>query len=179
MKTGIYAKSLPGWKQLWPSLRPSFPRWWLVGIITIALSASSCSSSKSISEKQERDSLIINERYEKLPIRIPESKVNLQIPALNLPKLPQGASYSDKQGQANVKVRVENDTVYIEASCDEIIAEMERMEREIYYLKDTAESLLEEKKPPEIGIKTVIKWFSVGFLLGIIITVITITKLKK
>ncbi|MDH8702361.1 hypothetical protein M2138_001723 [Dysgonomonadaceae bacterium PH5-43] len=179
MKTENYIRSSPGWRRLSLSLKPFFPRWWLVGIIILALSVSSCSSSKSISEKQEAEIVEIKEKYERLPIRIPESKVNLQIPMANLPTLPQGAGYTNKQGQANVKVTAENDTIYIEASCDEVIADLEKAEREISYLKEKTELESEEKKPPEIGIKTILRWFSLGLVIGIIITIITIRKLKK
>lgn len=98
---------------------------------------------------------------------------------MDLPKLPPGSAYTNKQGQANVKVRAENDTIYVEATCDEITAHLERMEREISHIRELAETKQEEKEPPSTGIKTIIKWFLSGVLTGGIIAIIVIRKIRK
>jgi len=62
---------------------------------------------------------------------VPESKAHLTIPVKDIPSLPVGASFSEKSGQANVKVRIENDTIYVDVVCDSLIRRIEYYEMEL------------------------------------------------
>ena len=124
------------------------------------------------------------------PVTIPMSAVTLTIPTDSLRLLPAGASYTDRSGQASVKVvrraatTTEPEYIYVYATCDSLQLQCERYERTIRNLhKDYGEQLsglkirlaeanqelqeLEEKPPNPIG--TSFKWFVYGLLGGFLI----------
>ena len=123
-------------------------------------------------------------------VKVPMSAVTLTIATDSLRSLPAGASYSERSGQASVKVSrkaataTEPEYIYVYASCDSLELQCERYERTIRNLhKDYGEQLnglkirlaeskqelreLEEKPPNPIG--TSFKWFVYGLLGGILI----------
>ena len=108
---------------------------------------------------------------------IPASKVNLSIPVKDIPSLPVGASFSEKNGQANVKVRIENDTIYVDAVCDSLIRRVEYYEMELNRMHSERETLLkiEEKN----NVQITFKWCLIGFIAGVVITIIVFINLKK
>ncbi len=135
-----------------------------------------------------------------VPMRVPKSEVSLTIATDSLRRLPVGASYSERSGQASVKVSrkaataTEPEYIYVYATCDSLQLQCERYERTIRNLhKDYGEQLnglkirlaeskqelqeLEEKPPNPIG--TALKWYLAGLVSGIIGTIIIFIKLKK
>lgn len=121
------------------------------------------------------------------PVKVPMSAVTLTIATDSLRSLPAGASYSERSGQASVKVSrkaataTEPEYIYVYATCDSLQLQCERYERTIRNMhKDYGEQLsglkirlaeanqelheLEEKPPNPIG--TSFKWFVYGGLLG-------------
>jgi hypothetical protein len=134
------------------------------------------------------------------PVKVPMSEVSLTIATDSLRRLPVGASYSERSGQASVKVSrkaataTEPEYIYVYATCDSLQLQCERYERTIRNLhKDYGEQLnglkirlaeskqelqeLEEKPPNPIG--TALKWYLAGLVSGIIGTIIIFIKLKK
>ena len=124
------------------------------------------------------------------PVRVPMSSVTLTIATDSLRSLPAGASYSERSGQASVKVSrkaataTEPEYIYVYATCDSLQLQCERYERTIRNMhKDYGEQLsglkirlaetsqelheLEEKPPNPVG--TSFKWFVYGLLGGFLI----------
>ncbi len=124
------------------------------------------------------------------PVKVPMSAVTLTIATDSLRSLPAGASYSERSGQASVKVSrkaataTEPEYIYVYATCDSLQLQCERYERTIRNLhKDYGEQLnglkirlaeskqelreLEEKPPNPVGMS--FKWFVYGLLGGILI----------
>jgi hypothetical protein len=111
---------------------------------------------------------------------VPEAKVNLTVPIPNLLNLPAGAVFSEKSGRANVSVKKENDSIFIMASCDSLQALCEYYEREMTRIRgDTLVSKTTLEKEVSTGVKSPIKQFSIGFIAGVILTIIISIKLKK
>ena len=133
-------------------------------------------------------------------MRVPMSSVTLTIATDSLRSLPAGASYSERSGQASVKVSrkaataTEPEYIYVYATCDSLLLQCERYERTIRSLhKDYGEQLngmvtrlaearqevqeVKEKPPNVIG--TALKWYFYGLLSGILVTIIIFIKLKK
>ena len=131
------------------------------------------------------------------PVRVPMSAVSLTIATDSLRSLPSGASYSERSGQASVKVSrkaataTEPEYIYVYASCDSLELQCERYERTIRNLhREYGERLNEmqgrlaatvsqhteqaEKPPNAIG--TALKWYFYGLLSGIIGTIIIFIK---
>ena len=134
------------------------------------------------------------------PVKVPMSAVTLTIATDSLRSLPAGASYSERSGQASVKVSrkaataTEPEYIYVYASCDSLLLQCERYERTIRNLHRNygeqlrgMETLLaaarqevqELKEKPPNGIGTALKWYLAGLVSGIIGTIIIFIKLKK
>ena len=134
-----------------------------------------------------------------VPLRVPKSEVSLTIATDSLRSLPPGASYSDRNGQASVKVSrlaatpTEPEYLYVYASCDSLELQCERYERSIRTLHQDYADLLseacrsfaatasqhsEQKEKPPNGVLTALEWYFYGLLSGILATIIFI-KLKK
>lgn len=134
------------------------------------------------------------------PVKVPMSSVTLTIATDSLRSLPAGASYSERSGQASVKVSrkaataTEPEYIYVYASCDSLQLQCERYERQIRNLHSqyderlnemqnrlaaTSHELEEVKEKPPNAIGTALKWFFYGLLSGILATIIIFIKLKK
>ena len=128
------------------------------------------------------------------------SAVTLTIATDSLRSLPAGASYSERSGQASVKVSrkaataTEPEYIYVYASCDSLELQCERYERTIRNLhreygerlnemqgrlSATSHELEELKEKPPNVIGTSLEWYFAGLLSGIIGTIIIFIKLKK
>lgn len=75
---------------------------------------------------------------------VPMSEVKLEIPMTNLRDLAEGAGYYKKSGQATVGVRASGDTVYIDATCDSLLARVSYYERQNANLKRVLEAANEK-----------------------------------
>ena len=135
------------------------------------------------------------------PMKVPMSAVTLTIATDSLRSLPAGASYSERSGQASVKVSrkaataTDPEYIYVYASCDSLQLQCERYERQIRNLHSqygerqkemqnhmvaTSHELDEVKEKPPNAIGTALKWCFYGLLLsGISAAIILFIKLKK
>jgi len=133
-------------------------------------------------------------------VTVPMSSVSLTISTDSLRSLPNGASYSERSGQASVKVTrraataEEPEYIYVFASCDSLELQCERYERQIRNLRSEyskrerdmqrSDAAMErhhseqEEKPPN-GVLTSLKWYFYGLLSGIILSVMFIVNLKR
>lgn len=172
MKTENYIGLFPGWKGLC--------RWLaLASIMLNALFVVSCGSTKKMTESARVtvDSVLLKEVRQVINIPIPQSKVELKIPTQNLHSLPPGASFSEKKGQASVKVEAIGDTVYVSVTCDSLQVQCERYEKELTRIRnDTDRQVTEIKKN---SVQTLFKWCLIGFVAGIISTITVIIIKKK
>lgn len=119
-------------------------RFFLAAIFPIALSMSSCCATKQIAQQSHRevkDSVIIREVREITPVKIPESKVEMEIPVENLRKLPEGSSYTEKSGQAKVVVKYvpQTETVFVYATCDSLQVLCENLKRDLIRVRSDSE----------------------------------------
>lgn len=158
-------------------------RFFLAVIFPIALSISSCCATKQIaqeSHREVRDSVVIREVRETIPVKIPESRVEMEIPVENLRNLPEGSSYSEKSGQANVVVKYvpQTETVFVYATCDSLQILCENLQREMLRIRFDA-----EKEKTEIRVDNFRKGFWVGVIslsvLAILIGAAWITIKRK
>lgn len=172
MKTENCIGLFPGWKGLC--------RWLaLASIMLNALFVASCGSTKKMTESARAtvDSVLLKEVRQVINIPIPQSKVELKIPTQSLHSLPPGASFSEKKGQAGVKVEAIGDTVYVSATCDSLQVQCERYEKELTRIRsDTERQVTEIKKN---SVQTLFKWCLIGFVAGIISTITVIIIKKK
>ena len=172
MKTENCIGLFPGWKGIC--------RWLaLASIMLNALFVASCGSTKKMTESARAtvDSVLLKEVRQVINIPIPQSKVELKIPTQNLHSLPPGASFSEKKGQAGVKVEAIGDTIFVSATCDSLQVQCERYEKELTRIRsDTERQATEIKKN---SVQTLFKWCLIGFVAGIISTITVIIIKKK
>ena len=201
----------------WPVLGKLLTVLTVASIVTTALFLSGCAISRkgrvpALTEREEmlsenvsasqfrRDSVseLLEVRTE--PLKVPMSSVTLTIATDSLRRLPSGASYAERSGQANLKVSRKAATeqapeyIYVYASCDSIELQCERYERQIRDLhsqygdrvnemqgcfRSTSYEPEDVKENPPNAIGTALKWYLYGLLSGIIVTIIIFIKLKK
>ena len=134
------------------------------------------------------------------PVKVPMSALTLTIATDSLLSLPTGASYSERSGQASVKVSrkaataTEPEYIYVYASCDSLQLQCKRYERQIRTLRSkygerlnemqgrlsaTSHELEEVKEKPPNAIGTALKWYFYGLLSGILLTIIIKKRRKK
>lgn len=134
------------------------------------------------------------------PVKVPMSAVTLTIATDSLRSLPVGASYSERSGQASVKVSrkaataTEPEYIYVYASCDSLQLQCERYERQILNMSIVNSELERElsanksatkhddeevKEKPPNGIITSLKWLLAGIIIGTISTIILFIRFRK
>ena len=104
----------------------------LVGIMTIALFATSCSGSRRATEHVQMqaavaahaDSLqavaIARQTIIRTNSPVAADSLSMAIPMQNLRDLPAGAGWAKRKGRANLHLRVVHDTLLVDASCDSL-----------------------------------------------------------
>ena len=108
---------------------------------------------------------------------IPASSVKLTIPADSLRKLPEGAVYRGKSGQANLTVGSDGKgNLAAEASCDSLQQLVLWYEEELTRIRsetrnETSNDVqIEEKRPPN-RMRTFMKGVLAGLLAGVLLTI--------
>ena len=108
---------------------------------------------------------------------IPASAVKLTIPADSLRKLPDGAVYRGKSGQANLTVRNDGSgNIVAEASCDSLQQLVLWYEEELTRIRSETQSetsndvQMEEKRPPN-RMRTFMTGVFAGLLAGVLLTI--------
>ena len=95
----------------------------------------------------------------------------------SLRRLPQGAVYSEKPGQAPVTASRKNDKIVITASCDSLQNLCYQYEEELVRIRDQLQKEQTKKEPVIVPFLSKCKWTAFGFLLAIII--LSIIKIFK
>lgn len=110
---------------------------------------------------------------------VPQSSVVLKLPIDDLRRLPSGAEFRDKSGQASVSVQFDQDTVCVSATCDSLQRMCSYYESKYSLYKTEYENLMAwqeselEEDPPDV-----IHIFFRGVLLGVLSTIAIIIFIK-
>lgn len=122
-------------------------------IMTVVLSAWSCSSKKDMTEKQQRkDSLSVIEISSVRPVVIPESQVTIALAPVTVQNLPAGAVFNRKQGQASVEVEYRDSLIFVTATCDSLQLLCESYRKEMTSMQSTLEQTTTETRRKARGI---------------------------
>ena len=143
-------------------------RWWIVSIILSALLVTSCRTTKENTSISLKDRLEWNRKVSATLATIPSSLVELTVPMDSLRRLPVGAVYTKKSGQATASVTLRNDTVVVAASCDSLQQQVYRLEEELHQARDRLEQSETIKEAPEFTLKC----YLTGILTGILTVLI-------
>lgn len=110
------------------------------------------------------------------------SQTQIAISVDSLLSLPAGASYHSKSGQAGAEVSKKGDTIYVIATCDSLQREVEYYE-ELYNVTREAYDKLQtdiqtEREQRSNPIKIALAAFIAGLFVGVISTIIILTKIQ-
>lgn len=105
---------------------------------------------------------------------IPASRVEMRISVDSLLKLPAGASYHKRSGQAGAEVLLRGDTIYVTGTCDSLAREVEYYESLYHTARDALESyresVIEERESRESPLEIFVKGLALGLVAGILLT---------
>ena len=111
----------------------------LVALVA-ACALTACSASHETARQvASTDSLQVESRWRLSTTTVPESRVELAIPAATLRTLP-ATGLADHQGQATARVRWRHDTLYVAATCDSLrrlVLEYEGQLRHVAALRES------------------------------------------
>lgn len=170
--------------------------------MTVLCFTACASSRKSVSREtatsQEANRLDVDSTVSvvetwRTPVKVPMSAVSLTLSMDSLRRLPSGAGYTARKGQASVKVSHkaptadEPERIVIEAGCDSLELVCARYAKTISTLKrqlkiasdSKAEHKEEAKESTGNTFLMRLKYFCAGLLSGIIGIVFTFIKLRK
>lgn len=120
-------------------------------ILLFALLTANCGGQKQMHKETSHvtDSLLIRERSEITPITIPRTQADLRLKIKDVENLTPGAVFTDKNGQASVRVERRDSLIYITATCDSLQVLVESQSREIYHLREqlSQQENVREKTP--------------------------------
>lgn len=90
----------------------------------------------------------------------------------SLRKLPEGAAYTKRSGQATLTLRLRGDSVHGVATCDSLQRLVYELEERLRHTHDRTERAETIKEPVTIPFRTRLKWYLSGVLTGFILTTI-------
>lgn len=134
----------------------------------LALLALSCRTTKENTSMSLRDSLEWNRKVSATLATIPSSLAELTIPMDSLRKLPEGAAYTKKSGQATLTLKVKGDSIQGIASCDSLRQLVFELEEQLHEARDRLEQAEKVAEPVAIPFWERFKWFLTGVLTGFI-----------
>lgn len=102
-------------KNVFTRRRLAWKRWCFALCMTVALLASSCRSTRQNIATRRLDSLVWDRKASVTPEIIPPSRATLAVPVDSLRRLPAGAAYTEKSGQATVSLSYEDGNVVASA----------------------------------------------------------------
>lgn len=149
-------------------LKGLLSRWWIASITLSVLLATSCRTTKENTSMHLADSLQWNRKVSVTLATIPSSIVQLTIPTDSLRKLPEGAAYTKKSGQATLTLKVKGDSIQGTASCDSLQQQVISLEEELHHARDRLEQVNKESKPAVIPFLVKFKWYLTGILTAFI-----------
>lgn len=106
---------------------------------------------------------------------MPASLVQMTMPISTLPDLPDGAAYTEKQGNATASVKRKGDSLIVTASCDSLQQLVYQLEEGLHRARDETEQVKIEERP----IQSPFKWYVYGVITGFVVMAILVVIIKK
>lgn len=139
-------------------------RWWIASIMLSALLATSCRTTKENTSMHLSDSLQWNRKVSVALATVPSSLAELTVPMDSLRRLPPGAVYTKKSGQATATLTMAGDTIIVYASCDSLQQMVYNLEEELHQARDQLEQKETIKEAPGFTLKCYLTGLITGFM---------------
>ena len=130
----------------------------------LALLALSCRTTKENTSAHRLDSLSWNRKVSVTLATIPSSLAELTVPMDSHRKLPEGATYTKKSGQATLALRLKGDSIQGIATCDSLQQLVYELEEQLRQAHDRLEQKETVKKAPEFTLKCYLTGVLTGFI---------------
>lgn len=108
------------------------------------------------------------------------SQAQITVSVDSLLKLPAGASYHKRSGQAEAEVSLRGDIIFVTATCDSLQREVEYYEEQyqatLEALDNLKESVQTEREQRSNPIKIALAAFIAGLFVGVLSTIIILSK---
>lgn len=178
-------------REKWPGCAKLSKLLPVVLILTVVLCLPSCATTKKTQAEQAQSQQIVTvhdtiQTFTRIvqTEAVPESCVEMRISVDSLLKLPQGATYHRKSGQAHAEVSIRGDTIYVTGTCDSLARQVEYYEALYHNARDALENyhatVREEAKTRESPLNAFVKGLVLGIVSGISLTYfIKISKRRK
>lgn len=164
-KSGIFNYVCRAWRAVSRRL------WYVLCMIAVLL-VPSCRSINERTTTHRLDSLVWDRKASVTPEIIPPSRATLAVPVDSLRRLPAGAAYTEKSGQATVSLSYEDGNVVASARCDSLERLVFELSEQLYGKTEQAGQREEQKTAPVATFGQRFKWYLSGILTGIILTII-------
>lgn len=162
-------------REKWPGCAKLSKLLPVVLILTAVLCLPGCATTKKTQTEQAQSQQIVTvhdtiQTFTRIvqTEAVPESRVEMRISVDSLLKLPQGATYHRKSGQAHAEVSIRGDTIYVTGTCDSLARQVEYYEALYHNARDALENyhatVREEAKTRESPLNAFVK----GLVLGIV-----------
>lgn len=139
----------------------------VVGLMILALFVSGCKSTRETTISSVTDLLAWDRKVTATLATIPSSLATLRVPIDSLRRLPEGATYTQKEGQATASVGLEGETIVIHAGCDSLQALVLSLEERLDRAQEELANTLKVKEPPDIPFWMTLKGYLTGVLAGL------------
>lgn len=178
-------------REKWPGCAKLSKLLPVVLILTVVLCLPGCATTKKTQTEQAQSQQIVTvhdtiQTFTRIvqTEAVPESRVEMRISVDSLLKLPQGATYHRKSGQAHAEVSIRGDTIYVTGTCDSLARQVEYYEALYHNARDALENyhatVREEAKTRESPLNAFVKGLVLGIVSGISLTYfIKISKRRK
>ena len=151
----------------------------IILILVLGSLVSGCSRKLSDSAtRTTMDSVYVKEReyYRDTVIIIKGDTVHLTIPA----SATQGRTISTSKGKATVSVRMQHDTIYAAAHCDETELQLKLKEKEVQVYRSVYDSLMQKETYVKLKVPDSVKYLAIfGGLCLLLMLIYIIFLLKK
>lgn len=178
-------------REKWPGCAKLSKLLPVVLILTAVLCLPGCATTKKTQTEQAQSQQIVTihdtiQTFTRIvqTETVPESRVEMRISVDSLLKLPQGATYHRKSGQAHAEVSIRGDTIYVTGTCDSLARQVEYYENLYHTARDALEAQNRESAKAESKERSYPTWllittFILGLAFGAITTIFIIVKQQK
>ena len=127
-------------------------------VLTVLMGAGlavSCRSVRHTKSSERLEAAQYETVHQRMQLQqVPMSRAQIRIPQAHLQQLPPQAQWHHRSGQASVRVRLQHDTIYVDATCDSLQQLVMEYERQLAAAGTVhAEGSIQEKKttgPPAV-----------------------------
>ena len=151
--------------------------WKSVSLMLFALLVLSCRTTKVNTSARLTDNLTWNRKVSVALATAPSSLAELAIPMDSLRRLPEGAAFTAKSGQAGLRLEVRDNKIHASATCDSLQSLVYELYERLHQARDELERVDMTSEPVAIPFTVRCEWFMAGALT--VLLILTIKRIRR